>query len=250
MSYKCLITQFDGPVVIITLDRPEVLNALNEQLYREMDYILDEVEKDDSIKVVIVTGGDGRAFSSGADIHEMASEQNSLDDNEKAGLVWRIACFPKPTIGAINGIAYGGGALLASSMDIRVGCEKTVFKFLAASYGRVNSTWSLPLQVGWPVAKELLMTAREVDSEEANRIGLLNHIVTSDYLMSKSLQIAKQIANNDPRIIKGIKNLMLENIGSSWSQMYQREIDSRSGDLAPTPFAEAFKDFLDKKGRK
>ena len=89
----------------------------------------------------------------------------------------------KPLIGAINGLAYGGAALLSSTLDLRIGCERTQFRFLAASYGRVNSTWSLPLLVGLPKAKELLYTGRVVAAEEAERIGLLNQIVPAARLI-------------------------------------------------------------------
>ena len=77
----------------------------------------------------------------------------------------------------MNGLAYGGAAVLASSLDMRIGCEHASFRFLAAAYGRINSTWTLPNQVGWPIAKELLFSARVVEAEEAHRIGLLNHLV-------------------------------------------------------------------------
>ena len=80
----------------------------------------------------------------------------------------------------MNGLAFGGAAVLASSLDMRIGCEHTKFRFLAAAYGRINSTWTLPNQVGWPIAKELLFSARVVEAEEAYRIGLLNHLVPRD----------------------------------------------------------------------
>ena len=97
--------------------------------------------------------------------------------------------------------------MLAASLDIRVGSENSSFRFLAASYGRVNSTWNLPMQVGWPVAKELLFTARVVQAQEARRIGLLNHLVSADLLLPKALEIGRQIAANDSRMIQGIKEL-------------------------------------------
>ena len=77
----------------------------------------------------------------------------------------------------MNGLAFGGAAVLASSLDMRIGCEDAKFRFLAAAYGRINSTWTLPNQVGWPIAKELLFSARVVEADEAWRIGLLNHLV-------------------------------------------------------------------------
>ena len=84
----------------------------------------------------------------------------------------------------MNGLAYGGGSVLASSLDFRIGCENTSFRFLAAAYGRINCTWTLPNQVGWPIAKELLFSGRVVDAEESYRIGLLNLLVPAEQLIA------------------------------------------------------------------
>ena len=99
----------------------------------------------------------------------------------------------------MNGLAFGGAAVLSSSLDMRIGCEDTKFRFLAAAYGRINSTWTLPNQVGWPIAKELLFTARVVEAEEAYRIGLLNHLVPREQLRAKTMELAKTIAGTRAR---------------------------------------------------
>lgn len=254
MDYENLILDKDEGVGVIILNRPDVLNALSRDLYREIDEALEDLEADDEIRAVILTGKGERAFSAGADIHEMARIAEMPDppppDPRRPQYVWHIATCTKPTIGAINGLAYGGGALMASSFDIRIGCERSRFRFLAASYGRVNSSWSLPAQVGWPVAKELLFTARVVEAEEAYRLGLLNHLVSSDELMPKSLELARQIAANDPRMVQGIKELMVGNVGDTWRQMYDNELDAQGDKLQPTSVQEGFKEFLDRKGRR
>ena len=94
----------------------------------------------------------------------------------------------------MNGLAYGGAGVLASSLDMRVGCEHASFRFLAAAYGRINSTWTLPNQVGWPIAKELLFSGRVVEAEEAHRIGLLNHLVPCAQLRDED-----HVAGHDDR---------------------------------------------------
>jgi len=256
MGYQNTIVERDEGVGIISLNRPEVLNALNRELLGELDSAVSELENDSQIGAIIFTGRGDRAFSAGGDIHEMArlAEDSSSDsvrpNTDRVGYTWHIAACTKPTIGAINGLAYGGGAVMASSFDIRVGCENTSFRFLAASYGRVNSTWSLPLQVGWPIAKELLFTARVVEAREAHRIGLLSHLVSADQLMLKAVELGKQIAANDPRMVQGIKELMLRDVGESWEQMYRNELDAQEDKLAPTPVADGFKEFLARKGPK
>ena len=253
LSYRNIVVERTDGVAIITLDRPEVLNALSRELYGELDDAVQRIEADADVRAVIFTGNGDRAFSAGADIHEMKQAADDQDPPASAPgsrwYGWRIAACKKPTIGAINGLAYGGGAVMASSFDIRIGCERTSFKFLAASYGRVNSTWSLPMQVGWPVAKELLFAARVVEAEEAYRIGLLNHLVPSEELMPRAREMAEQIAANDPRMVQGIKGLMIRDVGARWEQMFTNELEAREGELRPTPVAEGFKEFLDRKGR-
>ena len=254
MSYENIVVEREHGVGTVTLNRPEVLNALSRGLLQELDGAVAELERDPEVRVIIFTGAGERAFSAGADIHELARlDEDSgtrTPDPERARHVWRIAACAKPTIGAINGLAYGGGAVMASTFDIRVGCENTSFRFLAASYGRVNSTWSLPMQVGWPVAKELLFTARVVEAREAHRMGLLNHLVANDMLMLKAVELARQIAANDPRMVQGIKELLISNVGAMWDQMYRRELDAQAGKLKATPVSEGFEKFLSRKGRK
>ena len=106
------------------------------------------------------------------------------------------------------------------------------------------------MQVGWPKAKELLFTARVVEAEEALNIGLLNHLVPSEQLMPKAMEIANQIAENDPRMVQGIKELLIQDVGSIWHQMYKNEMEAQEGKLRPTPVLEGFKPFLDRKGRR
>src|SRR5215469_10551995 len=148
MAYEFIITEHFDAVALVTLNRLDKLNALSFPLVRELDDALSEYEADDDIKAVILTGAGDRAFSAGADIHEMAglsSEELATRQDLRGRATWHIATFAKPLIGAMNGLAYGGAALLSSTLDLRIGCERSAFRFLAASYGRVNSSWSLAI---------------------------------------------------------------------------------------------------------
>ena len=250
MAYEFILTEhFDG-VVVITLNRPEKLNALSFPVVRELDDALTQYEADDDIKAVILTGAGDRAFSAGADIHEMAglSAEELANRQELRGrATWHIATFSKPLIGAINGLAYGGAALLSSTLDMRIGCEHTAFRFLAASYGRVNSSWSLPLLVGLPKAKELLYTGRIVTAEEAERVGLLNQVVPSARLVDTCIEIGQMIAKNDARMVQGLKRLLHEQIGMGWRERYDNEEQARATWLLAGHPREGFKDFLSRK---
>ena len=227
MGYENVIVEQDGNIGIITLNRPEVLNAFSRALQQELDAVVGDMENNPEISAIIFTGSGNQAFSAGADPQEISGQANESaaksPDPESARYAWHIAACSKPTIGAINGLAYGVSTALASSFDIRVGCENSSFKFLAASYARVNSTWSLPMQVGWPIAKELLFTARVVDAKEAFRIGLLNHLVSADQLMLKVTELAKQIATNDPRLVQEMKELIVKRVSADWEQMCGNE---------------------------
>ena len=150
----------------------------------------------------------------------------------------------------INGLAYGGAAVLASSLDMRVGCEHASFRFLAAAYGRINSTWTLPNQVGWPIAKELLFSGRIVEAEEAHRIGLLNHLVPCAELRAKTMWLATMIAKNRREAVMGVKALLLQDMGATLEEQWANERELHDERDARGAKAEAaFPEFIARKGR-
>lgn len=251
MDYKTLILERKENVAIITLNRPEHLNALSKTLFREIGLALTELENDNNTRTVMFTGR-GRAFSAGADIHEMIKnrpKKAKVSAEGRGDWLSHLVNYTKPTIGVMNGLAYGGGALLASCFDIRIGCEKSQFRFLAVTYGRINSTWSLPLIVGVPKAQELLLTGRIVLADEAYRIGLLNQLVPAVDLMKSALEIGQVIAKNDAHTVRLIKKIVRENIGLDHRDALSNEIKNVTESLKPPPPQESFKDFLNRKSR-
>jgi len=247
-----LLEREDG-VGIVTLNRPEKLNAMNRKLSGELHDAIKELDADDAIGCIVITGAGNRAFSAGGDIHEQREDDRRFTQEELDGRRGRgsleIAVSEKPTIGMINGMAYGGAAVLASSLDMRVGCEDTRFRFLAAAYGRINSTWTLPNQVGWPIAKELLFTARIVEAEEAYRIGLLNYLVPRAQLRSKTMELARMIAGNNRAAVNGIKALLLKQMGQSLEQQWTEEREYTTRVVRGARAEDAFPDFIARKGR-
>lgn len=251
MSYQNILAERVEKVAIITLNRPEKLNALSYELACELDEELAKIENDDDVRVVILTGAGPRAFSAGGDIMQMVKstpEEMAARSDIRREANWHLATFSKPIIGAINGLAYGAGAQLTSMLDIRIGCEHAEIQFLAAKYGRANSTWSLPLVVGMPKAKELLYTGRPVKAEEAERIGLLNQLVPCAQLREASIEMARQIGENDPRMVQGIKQLLTEDIGLGWREQFDAEQNARKNKLKANSPREGFKAFLERKG--
>jgi enoyl-CoA hydratase len=253
MTYETILAASEDGVGIITLNRPDKLNAMNRQLMRELSQAVKAFEADDGIGCVVLTGS-GRAFSAGGDIHEQREDDRRYTDDELARMraghtILDVAICKKPTIGMMNGLAFGGAAVLASSLDMRVGCEESKFRFLAAAYGRINSTWTLPNQVGWPIAKELLFSARVVEAEEAHRIGLLNHLVPHGELRAKTMQLAKTIAGNNRAAVIGIKSLLLKQMTESIEEQYAEERHFTTQVVKGAKAEDAFPEFIARKGR-
>ena len=255
MTYEHILVDKEDGVGLITLNRPEKLNAMNRKLSGELRDAVKALDSDEAIGCIVITGAGDRAFSAGGDIHEQREDDRRYTQEELDAIrpprrgSYEIAASAKPTIGMINGLAYGGAAVLASSLDMRVGCEDSRFRFLAAAYGRINSTWTLPNQVGWPIAKELLFTARIVEAEEAYRIGLLNHLVPRDQLRAKTLELARMIAGNNRAAVMGVKKLLLKQMTQSLEEQWAEERHFTTHVVRGAKAEEAFPEFIARKGR-
>ena len=253
VEHEHLAVAREGSVAVVPLNRPRVLNALNSVLLRDLFSTFAALDADDETTVIVVTGAGDRAFSAGADIKEMARRQDEGKPPQTHGYAeafWALADSSKPTVGALNGLCYGGGALLAAALDIRIGCHRTAFKFLGANYGRVNSTWLLPSLVGLPAAKDLLFSGRVVEADEAQRIGLLNRLVEPVEVLPAAIEFARSVAGNDQRIVRGAKRLLHATHGAAWRETFENERRAQEGNLAGTPPREAFADFLARKADK
>ena len=255
MADYVLIEKSQG-VAILTMNRPEQLNAMSHQLVTELHDAVERTSADDDIGCIVITGAGTRAFSAGGDIHEQREDDRQrapaeLDERAaiRARASYEISACPKPTIGMINGLAYGGAAVLASSLDMRVGCEHASFRFLAAAYGRINSTWTLPNQVGWPIAKELLFSARVVEADEAQRIGLLNHLAPCAELRDKTMWLATMIAKNRREAVMGVKALLLRDMGCDLEEQWANERDYTTNVVRGAKAEAAFPEFIARRGR-
>lgn len=253
MSYEHILVEREDGVGIITLNRPDVLNAMSRKLGAELLDAVNALDADGGIGCLVVTGAGDKAFSAGGDIREQVADDKRYSREEQDRMAYprrslEIASCKKPIIGMMNGLAYGGAAVLASSMDFRIGCERSRFRFLAAAYGRINATWSLGSQIGWPQAKELLFTARIVEAEEAHRIGLLNHLVSAAELRIKTMEIAKMIAGNHRGAVQGVKALLLEQQGENLEARWAAEHRYTTEVMRGAQAKDAFPEFLARKG--
>ena len=229
-KYTDLLLEQDGAVLTITVDRPEVLNAQSRIMREELDQAFDDAANDDSVKVVIVAGA-GEHFSAG---HDLGSPQE-MEDREKrpyspgtAGeyerswqqnvantLRWRD--FPKPTIARVHGYCIMGGIILASSCDLIVASEDARFSDRTVRWGGPHVQFvSLPWEIGIRKAKEYLFTGDWMSAHEAERLGLVNRVVSRDKLEEETMELAQRIALQDPfalRLSKASLNQVQDQMG-------------------------------------
>jgi enoyl-CoA hydratase/carnithine racemase len=200
-----LLREFREGVEFIRMNRPEKRNAFNRELSLAVAALIEELEADDNVRVAVLTGVDG-AFSAGADMTEaLDSIEGGGKGDQAAQAIARVARFAKPIVAAVNGFAFGGGAVLAVSCDLRIASERASFRFPGASYGLVVGGSLLPRIVGAARAKELIFTARTVEAAEAERIGLVNRVVPHDELDGAACELASQIAMQSPPAVRWSK---------------------------------------------
>lgn len=197
-------------VAVLTIDRPEALNALNTQVLCDLDEAIAKVEQADDVRVVILTGA-GRSFVAGADIGEMKGF--SAIDGKKFGvhggsIFLRLENLSKPVIAAVNGFALGGGCELAMACDIRLASEKAKFGQPETGLGITpgfGGTQRLARLVGLGMAKQLIYTAKNIKADEALRIGLVNAVYPLAELMPAAEKLAETIAKNAPIAVRACK---------------------------------------------
>ena len=190
-----------GHVALITIDRPEALNALNSQVLTDLDEVLDQVEADEESYVAVLTGA-GRSFVAGADIGEMKNFTSS--DGKRFGVhggnvFLKLENLSKPVIAAVNGFALGGGCELCMACDIRLASEKAKFGQPEVDLGITpgfGGTQRLPRIVGMSKAMELILTAKVIKADEALRIGLVSAVYPAEELLDKAMELANAICAN------------------------------------------------------
>ncbi len=208
MGYENLLVERDGEIAVVTINRPQALNALNDSVVTELRQAFEELGKDDGIRVIILTGAGEKAFVAGADIGELA-QCDTLGGIQTARkgqhLMFQIQWHNKPVIAAVNGFALGGGCEIAMACDIRIASDKSKFGQPEVNLGIIpgyGGTQRLPRLVGMGKAKELIFTGDMVDAQEALRIGLVDKVVPAGDLMKEAKEMAKKIASKGPVAVR------------------------------------------------
>jgi enoyl-CoA hydratase/carnithine racemase len=232
-DFGALILEHQGPTAVVRLNRPGKHNAISRVMAEELVRCLEALDANPDVRVVVLTGAGEKAFCAGADMAEAALGRYDGAATDAApiegGRDWaaqaavRLLRVRKPVIAAVNGYAYGGGAVFAVNCDIRICSDNARFRFVGASYGLAVGASVLPRVVGGPIAKELIFTARTIDAEEALRIGLANHVVPLADLESTVLEMAEHIAANSPEAIAASKDVI--NIATSTKKAAKAEYE-------------------------
>ena len=224
-QYENLIFEKKDGIAYITINRPKALNALNKEVYDDLNPVLDDIAADESVRVVIVTGSGEKSFIAGADIAymlPMSSPQGKAWGEIGQNTLAKLENLPQPVIAAINGFALGGGCEFCMACDIRIASENALFGQPEVGLGIIPGfagTQRLPRLVGKGRAKEILLTASNIDAQEAYRIGLVNKVVPLDQLMAEAEKMAKKIMKNAPYAVRLCKEAV--NVGM--------EVDLKTG---------------------
>lgn len=211
MSYQCLKVTREGPIAILAFNRPEAMNALSTQTAKDLIAALEELELDGEVFAAVLTAEGDKAFCVGADLKERKAM--TKDEMKKQRTLFvkafnAVAEFPKPLVAAVNGFALGGGTEFALCCDFIIASEKAVFGLPEVGLAIIpggGGTQLLPRVIGRNKAKELIFTGRRVPAQEAQQLGIANHVVSHAKLMDKTMEILLEITRNGPIALQQAK---------------------------------------------
>ena len=232
MTYNNIILEKEGGIAKIVLNRPHVLNALNEELLSELVTALEDIEKDNSVNVVILTGK-GQAFSAGRDL------KGILEGREYAGgpRYKALEDLSKPVIAAVNGYCFTGALELAMCADIIIASENAVFGDTHARFGVIpggGQTQRLPRLIGPKKAKELMFLCDTISAQEAKGIGIVNRVVAPEKLDEAATEMAEKILKNIPETVRAVKSLINQGMNTDLETGLKVEAALHKGPLSPT----------------
>lgn len=211
LASDVLLEERHGAVLILSMNRPERLHALNRQLNAAIVGAVERANADPSVRVIILTGTGDRSFCAGADMREATSTDSApepVEEGPRVNASKAIADSPLPIIAAVNGFCYGGGARLAIQADLRLAADTATFRIPGAEYGLVVAAATLPRLVGAAKAKELLFTTRRIDAAEALACGLVTAVYPQADLIPAALAMAQTIAGYSAAAVRDAKRVI------------------------------------------
>jgi len=254
MGYSTLIVERTGAVATLTLNRPGARNALDLAMRQEMLAALDEVEADDSVRVLILTGA-GEHFCAGGDVKSMRERRQTAAEGRRRvqmlnTMVQRLVDFPRPTIAMVDGYAVGAGTNLALCCDLVIASDRAKFGELFNKIGLApdgGGTWFLPRLVGLARAKELIFTGDIFDAAEAARIGLVTRVVPVAELRAATRALAEKIAAGPPAVQRMAKHMLNRAATSDLPAALDLEAYSQGLAIAADDHQEGLAAFFDKR---
>src|SRR5216117_12312 len=253
MQFKTLQLGNDARIATIMLNRPEKRNALSSQLLEELLSALDNIEKSDAL-IVILTGA-GKAFCAGMDLEELKSlagkthSENVQDSQRMARLFRRIYDFPKPTIAAVNGAAIAGGTGIATMCDFTLAVPEAKFGYTEVKIGFLPAIVSVFLtrQIGEKRSRDLLLTGRIIEAEEAKQFGLVSEIVPAERLMERARELANLLIAASPSSLTRSKHLLVSSAAAGVDHDLERAILENARIRCTPDFQEGLASFLEKR---
>ena len=253
MAYENIIFKTDDGIATITFNRPKALNALNDDLLKEFSLALDDISKNEDIRVLILTGAGEKAFVAGADITELStfnSIQAKVFSQKGQKTISKLQELAIPVIAAVNGFALGGGSEVALACDFIYASEKAVFGLPEITLGIMpgfGGTQRLPRLIGKNMAKEMIFTGKMIKADEAYRIGLTNKVCAPESLMDEVLKTAKNIASKGKVSLRGAKHAVNTGMNSDLVTGCNIEIDAFALCFASEDAKEGTSAFLEKR---
>jgi methylglutaconyl-CoA hydratase len=253
MTYKTIELAYEGRVAKITLNRPDKRNAISFELIDDLLHAFAEVVKSDAI-VLIVTGA-GKAFCSGMDLENLKAllgrtpEQNFEDSQTMVRLFRSLYEFPKVTIAAVNGAAIAGGTGLALLCDFTLAVPEAKFGYTEVRIGFVPAIVSTFLlrQIGEKQARDLLLTGRLFDAQEAARMGLVSEIIPGEQLMPRARELAAQLMENSPSSLRATKKLLTDHARAELDAQIDAAVRENAAIRTTADFREGISSFLEKR---